>query len=401
MRMSKWVAGLAVGLIVSAGYAQEQNADKPSDAGAPQPKVKLSKSVWDFGEVWSGEPAREEITIENIGNSDLDIIRVKTSCGCTAAKPKKNKLAPGETDTISLSYNTSKRKSDVSQYVTVETNDPENPSLRIHVKGVVKQFVDMKPIDRISFGRLTDGEVVEKSIEIVNNLEEKMQLKLTPPAATDPWEAKLEELEPGKRYRLTAKTRPPFESQSLTGSILIETGLDRVKELRIPVNGMIPDVVEISPPRLFVPSTVTRPIPYKIRLRNNEPATPVKVVKIETNPDGVKAEVLPPKPGSDLKTSVDVIEVEVTIDPSTDLPDSGAYVRITTDAKNPKFQTFEVPISKRVTPTVSRQPNKVKPAGERGKRNKVKVADDDHDHDHDGDDHDHDHGDDPKPVEPE
>ncbi|MCA9243052.1 MAG: DUF1573 domain-containing protein [Phycisphaerales bacterium] len=392
MRNGKWMLGLLVGLAVSASYAQEEKVDKPADqatdTNAPRPKVQLSQTVWDFGEVWSGEPATAEIKIENVGNADLDILRVKTSCGCTAAKPKKNKLVPGESDSISLSYNTSKRKTDVSQYVTVETNDPESPSLRIHVKGTVKQFVDMKPIDRIAFGRLKEGDVVEKSIEIINNLEEKMELKLTPPGAEDPWEAKLEELDAGKRYRLTAKTRPPFTSQNLNGSIVLQTGLDRVKELRVPVNGMIPDAIEISPPRLFVPANITRPIPYKIRLRNNEPETTVKVVKVETNPEGVKAEVLPPKPeASGMETNVAVIEVEVTIDPAINLPDSGAFVKIMTDSSNPKFKEFTIPISKRVTPTVTRPANKVKPAAKPGKKKKKDAGDDDEDG-HEGHDHD-------------
>src|SRR5256885_16199460 len=62
-------------------------ADKPAPTG-DQPKLVLSQNEWDFGTKWYGEKCEGSVTLKNEGKADLTVVNVKTSCGCTVAKPK-------------------------------------------------------------------------------------------------------------------------------------------------------------------------------------------------------------------------------------------------------------------------------------------------------------------------
>ena len=60
------------------------------------PKAEAIDPMFNFGAAPSGPPVKHVFKIRNAGTGTLTIDGVTTSCGCTAAKPTKNSLAPGE-----------------------------------------------------------------------------------------------------------------------------------------------------------------------------------------------------------------------------------------------------------------------------------------------------------------
>src|SRR5713226_7855159 len=60
------------------------------------PKAEAIDPMYNFGTAPSGPPVKHVFKIRNAGTGTLTIDGVTTSCGCTAAKPTKNSLAPGE-----------------------------------------------------------------------------------------------------------------------------------------------------------------------------------------------------------------------------------------------------------------------------------------------------------------
>jgi rhodanese-related sulfurtransferase len=65
----------------------------------------------------------------NKGDQPLTIGRVVTSCGCTTAALTKSSLGPGESIGLPVSVNTAGFAGTVERTVTVQSNDPVNPSL--------------------------------------------------------------------------------------------------------------------------------------------------------------------------------------------------------------------------------------------------------------------------------
>ena len=72
------------------------------------PRLELSPTVFNFGEVWEGMPARQEFAVKNTGDAPLTLT-LKTYCGCTPVTRPKSPLPPGESTTFTVSYST-KRK---------------------------------------------------------------------------------------------------------------------------------------------------------------------------------------------------------------------------------------------------------------------------------------------------
>jgi hypothetical protein len=99
--------------------------------GAKVPALVLDKNEYDFGEVEEGKMVEAKIGFKNIGEGTLEIIDVKTSCGCTAALLSSKKLAPGEKGTVRIELDTAGREGKMTRTVSLYTNDPSNPTQTI------------------------------------------------------------------------------------------------------------------------------------------------------------------------------------------------------------------------------------------------------------------------------
>ena len=121
-----------------------------NNAFAAGPRMELSATTWDFGEVYQWTNPSTSITIRNTGDQDLKILDVKASCGCTAAEPSARVVKPGGEARLKIdfaSYNFTKR---VAKDVILVTNDPAAPSKSIVVQGFIKE-------DKGGYGQLESG----------------------------------------------------------------------------------------------------------------------------------------------------------------------------------------------------------------------------------------------------
>ncbi len=72
----------------------------------------------------------------NTGDEPLVILNVNTDCGCTAAGYPHDEIAPGDTAKISVRYNGRNNPTGTfRKQVRVRSNDPENPLVRLFIKG--------------------------------------------------------------------------------------------------------------------------------------------------------------------------------------------------------------------------------------------------------------------------
>ncbi len=72
----------------------------------------------------------------NTGDQPLLILNVNTDCGCTAAGYPKEEIAPGDTAKISVRYNGRNNPAGTfRKQVRVRSNDPDNPLIRLIIKG--------------------------------------------------------------------------------------------------------------------------------------------------------------------------------------------------------------------------------------------------------------------------
>jgi hypothetical protein len=104
---------------------------------AMAPRLKIENNTHDFGRIKKGESVTTEFVITNTGNGELNIRQTRASCGCTASKPKKSNLKPGESSTIKVTFNSAGRSGVQNKTIFVFTNDPSNPTQKLLIKGTV------------------------------------------------------------------------------------------------------------------------------------------------------------------------------------------------------------------------------------------------------------------------
>lgn len=95
------------------------------------PKLVISKSSHDFGDVEEGKVVSAKIDLKNTGNDILKIDNVKTTCGCTAALLSSKTIKPGEAGNLRIDLDTANREGKLTRTVTIISNDPAQPSQSI------------------------------------------------------------------------------------------------------------------------------------------------------------------------------------------------------------------------------------------------------------------------------
>ena len=87
------------------------------------PVMTFDKTSHDFGVIKEGEKVTTSFGFTNTGDADLIIVDARGSCGCTVPEYPKNKpIAPGETGTIMVSFDSSNKPGVQQKSVTLSAN---------------------------------------------------------------------------------------------------------------------------------------------------------------------------------------------------------------------------------------------------------------------------------------
>ncbi len=136
-----------------------------------KPAIKFKSLSLDFGEAVSGRTLDITYEFENAGSAPLVIKNIVPACGCTTAELKKKEYAPGEKGTIVAKFNTSGYSGRISKTITVASNDPDAPDIRLTLSGtvVVKDFAqaDVQP-GQIAFGAVRAGQAYARKLNLSN-----------------------------------------------------------------------------------------------------------------------------------------------------------------------------------------------------------------------------------------
>lgn len=150
------------------------------------PKIVAPQSEHDFGKINEGEIVSHNFVVYNRGDDTLTIARVKASCGCTAAKPSKNILLPGDSTSIKVEFNSKRRRGAQKKYVYVFSNDLKTPQLRLKFNANIvspnTQVSYERPSIKLSkynhnFGNVKEGAVLDLKITVTNNGNGELKIK--------------------------------------------------------------------------------------------------------------------------------------------------------------------------------------------------------------------------------
>jgi thiol-disulfide isomerase/thioredoxin len=334
-------------LFASVASAQTEDAGVPQTGEAPQlgekavvapantPIITPVQAVHDFGKVWTGSDLKHTFKIKNTGTAPLKITKVKPACGCTTKGKHPSEIAPGATGEFSFGLNTKKVNGKFTKAITITTNDPKNGSTILKLVGDVQHFVEVTP-NAATFGRLKPDSVMTKTLKVLNNTGEKLNIKLAENASQGCFTAELAEVVPGMEYELTVKAQPPYNNGNNRHSIKLLTGHAEQKEIDVTCLALVPNRLELRPDNLRVAEGAKTQSKRRLRFTNNGDE-PVNLLNVTSTADSDKllTEVKTFQEGKSY-------EVTVTIPANYSPPAGGVSIVLNTDDKEtPKL---EVPI---------------------------------------------------------
>jgi hypothetical protein len=149
-----------------------------------QPKLVLQQNTFDFGDIKQGETVSHTFVLSNSGGDLLKISNVKASCGCTAAAPEKNELAPGESTNLVVKFNSTGRQGKQTKTVRIFSNDPQNSEMLLTITGNVVLNTESGSLPKIffpetqhDFGQVKEGDKVDYTFKFVNNGSSELIIK--------------------------------------------------------------------------------------------------------------------------------------------------------------------------------------------------------------------------------
>jgi hypothetical protein len=115
-------------------------------AGAGGPRLSAMPSSFDFGNVLPEKTLQTDVVLRNVGSAELVIKDVRTTCHCTVVGGYAKRLAPGASTSLRIELTTPALAGPVAQTVTIESNDPDQPTAEVEVKASV--IASSKPAPR-------------------------------------------------------------------------------------------------------------------------------------------------------------------------------------------------------------------------------------------------------------
>jgi hypothetical protein len=109
---------------------------RETDLKRTGPAISLSADVWDFGTLKRGEKNAGEIRLTNEGSDTLSV-SLHPTCDCLEAWMESDRIAPGQSLPIHLTYMGDEIKDMTTKTLYVDSNDEINPRIAVKVTGRV------------------------------------------------------------------------------------------------------------------------------------------------------------------------------------------------------------------------------------------------------------------------
>lgn len=199
------------------------------------PAVNVPQPGHDFGTIYQGETVRHVFVFTNQGDAPLNVEKVTSSCGCTAALASAKVLAPGASGEIQASFDSTRFRGAVSKTVYLYTNDPVQPMVQMQLKGTVRAEVSIDP-QLVNFGKIIPQQTVKSTVKLINQGPRQITLeglRTTAPELDARLSATI--VPPGGSVAVELTLTPKPGQARFSGYVLFSAAGTIRQELRIPV----------------------------------------------------------------------------------------------------------------------------------------------------------------------
>lgn len=208
------------------------------------PELQVAEPEYDFGNVGQGTKITHDFVLRNTGTSDLHIQRVVPSCGCTTSSLDSDKIAPGTEAQLSVTFDTSGFAGEKVKTVRLYTNDPDQLTAILTLKGSVIPEVEVVP-RRVFFGEITEGTPASRDVTITIREGSSVRIKSIVSRSPD---ITLHELEASDTKRvLRVDLSPDTKEGEVRDRIVVLLQGDNRDSINIPVYASVTGAIDIKP----------------------------------------------------------------------------------------------------------------------------------------------------------
>jgi len=243
-------------------------------------------------------------------------------------------IPPGGVGEVKVTFQSKGYQGKTKKSVTVESNDPENPRIRLSVGGEVVAEVTVLP--RYVNFRNVRRDSPREPISLEIKLLEGKGLKIREVSVDNPSVLlkELERTESGALYSVSLVEKVP--TGRLAGKILIETNSKKSPTVQVPVYAFVQGRVEVSPQMIsFGMIRPGEPSVRDIVLRVTGD-TRFTIDRVDVTSDVITTEVLPEKEG-------ELYRLRVTYGPGKKTK-GRVSERLTIHFSGEEEETLEVPV---------------------------------------------------------
>ncbi len=197
--------------------------------------ISVEKPVYDFGSVNQGEKVDHRFLVRNRGDEPLTITQLHSSCGCTAATLSVKSIAPGKSGEVKVTFDSANFAGQVNKTVTLDSNDPRNPSTVLTMQGKITELIAANP-HTLNLGSVKAGSRKEAVLTVGNRSSRPfvvtgVRSSMVAIVAT----VREGRVNPGKSGEIAVTVNVPLEGRFLSGYLTILTDSPLKHELVVPV----------------------------------------------------------------------------------------------------------------------------------------------------------------------
>ena len=198
-------------------------------------------------------------------------------------------LAPGQSDSVTVTLQSRGRSGPVSKSIRVTTNDPAHKSMTLTCKGSVRSALKGRP-PSIGFGRIQrDSGSITKTVTLERGDGGPIAPEVLPigmPGLT----AAIREVAAGEKYELDVTMSPPWPNERIRTTFNIKTGLPKSPTEQVRVSAEVDPRVRTQPPSFTLPRKFSSASDYTVDVAWNKEG-PQKILSAEVNDPNITVRV--------------------------------------------------------------------------------------------------------------
>jgi hypothetical protein len=208
----------------------------PAGIALAAPKAVFQGTTFNAGEIEQGALLTHGFAFKNSGDAPLMVKVNDCGCGGLTFQTPSQPVKPGQTGVITVNVPTVNRKGAVKRDVSIETNDPDQKSLRLSIFAQVREALSIEP-SSIHFGQVGNGAVAKRTIVFTNNTSEPITVLDTQvsPAGVVAIAPTLKKttLKPGEIREIEVTLPSRSAAANIEGALIIKTDRKTLPEKKV------------------------------------------------------------------------------------------------------------------------------------------------------------------------